>query len=141
MRVDSALLRRRARFGSAFAVLLAAFGAWGCKNSLVGSDTGVWTIRVSAVCTAVHTTNIQVFVDNSFRGYAQPGDSGVSAEVAVGNHSFYAIAGNGTQWGPSTDYVGSNGVTTTLNCNGLVRTGGNDFTTERGLATSYGLPR
>ena len=92
---------------------LALAGSGGCKNSLTGSDTGVWSVRVIAGC---RHTNVQVYIDSQFVGYAQPGDSGVSMTVAVGNHSFKAVAADNTQWGPTSVYIDSNGVTTTLNC-------------------------
>jgi hypothetical protein len=72
-------------------------------------------VQVDKIC-AGRETDIRVYVDGVPIGVTNPGDSGVSRDVPVGQHQLSAISRGGTQWGPFPTMVTSAGRVERLGC-------------------------
>jgi len=73
------------------------------------------TVLVDGTCSGKQS-NVQIFIDGVSRGTVQPGGSGVSMTVSIGDHTISARSQQGTTWGPITRAVGSSGATERLTC-------------------------
>ena len=90
-------------------------GSTGGGTTPPPATTAVLKVMIDAGCSG-KDSNVQVYVDGSNWGLAQPGDAGVSRSVSIGNHSISAAGQRGTQWGPFSIAVPSNGYVSTLTC-------------------------
>jgi hypothetical protein len=61
--------------------------------------TAPLNVQVDKLCSG-QESQIRVFVDLEPIGVTNPGESGVSRMVTVGQHQLSAISQRGTQWGP-----------------------------------------
>lgn len=89
----------------------------GCKglNDVSGTNTGTGTLHVfvEQINCSGRVSNVQISIDGIFEGTGQPGDSGVTINVAPGNHSVSAVSAEGNTWGPTTVTV-NDGATTSV---------------------------
>jgi hypothetical protein len=72
-------------------------------------------VQVDGNC-AGKAANIEVSIDGLFAGTTQPGSSGVSKSVSIGNHTIFGKASNGTTWPTFTVAVPGNGFVSNLTC-------------------------
>ena len=72
-------------------------------------------VQVDNVC-AGRESNIKVFVDSVQIGVTNPGESGVSWMVTVGDHQLSAVSQRGTLWGPFPATVPAGGSIERLGC-------------------------
>ena len=77
--------------------------------------TAPLNVQVDQLCTG-QESQIRVFVDREPIGVTNPGDSGVSRMVTVGEHQLSAISQRGTQWGPFPTTVNPGGRVERLGC-------------------------
>ena len=75
---------------------------------LTSAATAALMVQVDKVC-AGRESDIRVFVDLMPIGVTNPGDTGVSRMVTVGEHQLSAISNRGTQWGPFPTTVSATG--------------------------------
>jgi hypothetical protein len=83
------------------------------------ASSAILRVTVDSNCSG-RDSNIQVYIDGSYVGLAQPGDSGVSKTVSIGDHTVSATGQGGTQWSPSTRSVPAAGYSLNLTCNTTV---------------------
>jgi hypothetical protein len=72
-------------------------------------------VQVDTVCMG-RESEIRVYVDGVQIGVTNPGESGVSRDVPVGEHKLSAVSRRGTQWGPFPTLVTSAGRMERLGC-------------------------
>ena len=77
--------------------------------------TAPLNVQVDKLCTG-QESQIRVFVDRESIGVTNPGESGVSRMVTVGEHQLSAISQRGTQWGPFPTTVNPGGRVERLGC-------------------------
>jgi hypothetical protein len=77
--------------------------------------TAPLNVQVDKLCSG-QESQIRVFVDREPIGVTNPGESGVSSIVTVGEHQLSAISQRGTQWGPFPITVNSGGRVERLGC-------------------------
>jgi hypothetical protein len=80
------------------------------------ATTAIVKVMVDSGCSG-KDSNVQIYLDSSYLGVAQPGDSGVSKTVSLGDHSVSASGQRGTVWGPFSITVGAGGYNSVLTCN------------------------
>jgi hypothetical protein len=77
--------------------------------------TAPLNVQVDKLCSG-QEAQIRVFVDREPIGVTNPGESGVSSMVTVGEHQLSAISQRGTQWGPFPTTVNPGGRVERLGC-------------------------
>lgn len=77
--------------------------------------TATLRVQVDGNCGGV-AANIEISIDGLSAGTTQPGSSGISKVVSIGNHTIFGRATNGTTWGTFTVAVPSNGYISNLTC-------------------------
>ena len=110
-----------------FVALVSSLGLPACANSAregsalaptavpAAALTAPLQVQVDSVCRG-QESQIRVFVDREPIGVTNPGDSGVSRMVTVGEHRLSAISQRGTQWGPFPTTVNPGGRVERLGC-------------------------
>jgi hypothetical protein len=104
----------------------AAFLAWcvsACGNAPMAPTpmaaepavTALLLVQVDNLC-AGRESDIRVFVDSVEIGMTNPGQSGVSRMVSVGQHALSAVSRRGTLWGPFPTNVSNDGRLERLGC-------------------------
>jgi hypothetical protein len=81
----------------------------------ITTATAPLSVQVDAIC-AGREWHITVFVDALEVGVTNPGESGVSRMVTVGEHQLSATSARGTRWGPYPTSVGAAGKLERLGC-------------------------
>jgi hypothetical protein len=111
----------------AVAALLIALIASACGNapdaptplpaaaSATASATALLLVQVDKLCVG-RETDIRVFVDYVPIGVTNPGETGVSRMVAIGEHQLSAVSQEGTLWGPFPTTVLPDGRLERLGC-------------------------
>ncbi len=72
-------------------------------------------VQVDQLCVG-RETDIRVFVDYVPIGVTNPGETGVSRMVAIGEHQLSAVSQEGTLWGPFPTTVLPDGRLERLGC-------------------------
>ena len=62
-------------------------------------------------------SNIKVYIDDLYVGMTQPGSTGITKQMSVGNHEIYAVSQEGVVWSLFTVYLPENGLDQRLSCN------------------------
>lgn len=123
--------RRTLKLITALATLLVA-GCGGGGNSPAGPSPvpspspspatgtqGLLRVTLDGPSCRTVAPTVDVFVDGTLIGSVTPGDAGVSKTVAVGDHTFGAVARNGAQrWDTRTINVAAVGHHADLTCSG-----------------------
>jgi hypothetical protein len=107
----------------AVAAFLTALVASACGNApgaptplpTTESATALLLVQVDQLCVG-RETDIRVFVDHVPIGVTNPGETGVSRVVNIGEHQLSAVSQEGTLWGPFPTTVLPDGRLERLGC-------------------------
>ncbi len=109
----------------AVAALLIALIASACGNApdaptplpaaASATASALLLVQVDKLCVG-RETDIRVFVDYVPIGVTNPGETGVSRMVAIGEHQLSAVSQEGTLWGPFPTTVLPDGRLERLGC-------------------------
>jgi hypothetical protein len=109
----------------AVAALLIALMASACGNApdaptalpaaASATASALLLVQVDKLCVG-RETDIRVFVDYVPIGVTNPGETGVSRMVAIGEHQLSAVSQEGTLWGPFPTTVLPDGRLERLGC-------------------------
>ena len=79
------------------------------------TEEAVLSVMVDADCGA-EASNIRIYVDDIYLGMTQPGSTGLSKRMAVGNHTIRARSDEGVEWPSFSQYLPKNGLMQNLSC-------------------------